>query len=245
MAEHRATGQGRDDSCRAAFEFLRPEPCRERRFWMQNNWPRVGCIACVPSPENGCGALPGEPITLFVLGAFRPTAFRVGKKGPLSCLLEFLTRGVYDPITGGPATSARHGRRADGRGPIEVFIVDNLGNSKLPVLDRIGRIAGRPAADSRSSTCATPRRFRQLSPHRFEAIHLPALRRWGNRGEGRSRITTTTLGQRGAVRVRGRSRVRTIVFSSSATVYGEPAQRCQIPRGFPAVAAGILTARRS
>jgi UDP-glucose 4-epimerase len=106
----------------------------------------------------------------------------------------------------------------------DVFIVDNLSNSKASVLDRIKRIAGRSAgfaqADLRDRSAV-----RQIfSARRFDAvIHFAGLK-----AVGESVIMplayydNNVSGSVALFECMSEAGVKRIVFSSSATVYGEP-----------------------
>jgi UDP-glucose 4-epimerase len=107
----------------------------------------------------------------------------------------------------------------------DVFIIDNLCNSKASVLDRIGRIAGRRPdfgqidVRDRSTLC------KLFSLHRFDAvIHFAGLKAVGESVEKPLRYyDNNVLGSVTLVQCMIEAGVKTIVFSSSATVYGEPA----------------------
>lgn len=107
----------------------------------------------------------------------------------------------------------------------EVFIIDNLCNSKASVLDRIKRIVGRrpefAQIDIRSRLA-----LRELfHDHRFEAvIHFAGLKSVGESVAIPFAYYDNNVGGSVALfECMAEARVRTIVFSSSATVYGEPA----------------------
>jgi len=106
----------------------------------------------------------------------------------------------------------------------DVFIIDNLSNSQVSVLNRIERIAGRmpnfAQIDIRDRT-----KLRALfAQHRFDAvIHFAGLKavgesvtqplRYYDNNVAGSVVLFETMAEAG---------VRTLVFSSSATVYGDP-----------------------
>ena len=107
----------------------------------------------------------------------------------------------------------------------EVFIIDNLSNSKPAVLDRIARITGRKPAfaeiDIRDGAA-----LRQLmAQQKFEAvIHFAGLKAVGESVSEPLRYYDNNVG--GSVALLDAMReadIKSLVFSSSATVYGDPA----------------------
>lgn len=106
-----------------------------------------------------------------------------------------------------------------------VFIIDNLCNSKASVLDRIERIAGwRPdfaQVDIRNRVA-----LRQLfAAHRFDAvIHFAGLKAVGESvAKPIAYFDNNVSGTIVLLECMIEAGVKTIVFSSSATVYGDPA----------------------
>jgi UDP-glucose 4-epimerase len=107
----------------------------------------------------------------------------------------------------------------------DVFIVDNLCNSKASVLDRIERIAGsRPGfaqIDIRDRTA-----LQQLfSNYRFDAvIHFAGLKAVSESvAKPLAYFDNNVSGSVALFECMTEANVKTLVFSSSATVYGEPA----------------------
>ena len=107
----------------------------------------------------------------------------------------------------------------------EVFIIDNLSNSKPAVLDRIARITGRKPGfaeiDIRDGAA-----LRQLmAQQKFEAvIHFAGLKAVGESVCQPLRYYDNNVG--GSVALFEAMReagIKSLVFSSSATVYGDPA----------------------
>ncbi len=116
----------------------------------------------------------------------------------------------------------------------DVLIIDNLCNSKVSVLDRIERIAGhRPGfveADLRDRT--TLRKI--FAAHRFDAVvHFAGLKAVG---ESVTRpfayYDNNVAGSMALFECMAEAGVKAMVFSSSATVYGEPAS-VPIRENFP------------
>ncbi len=106
----------------------------------------------------------------------------------------------------------------------DVFVVDNLCNSRASVLDRIERIAGRMPGfvqmDLRDRTG-----LRQLfADHRFDAvIHFAGLKAVGESvAQPLSYYDNNVGGSMVLLNVMAEAGVKTLVFSSSATVYGDP-----------------------
>ena len=106
----------------------------------------------------------------------------------------------------------------------EVFIIDNLCNSKASVLDRIERIAGRrpgfAAIDVRDRVALR----RHFALHRPDAvIHFAGLKAVGESvARPLAYYDTNVAGSIALAECMVEAGVKTLVFSSSATVYGEP-----------------------
>ena len=107
----------------------------------------------------------------------------------------------------------------------DVSVIDNLHNSKASVLDRIERITGRrpefAQIDIRDRTA-----LRTLfSAHRFDAvIHFAGLKSVGQSvAKPLEYFDNNVSGSVVLFECMAEANVRTLVFSSSATVYGDPA----------------------
>lgn len=107
----------------------------------------------------------------------------------------------------------------------DVFIVDNLSNSKASVLDRIERIAGRRPRFAQLDIRERPELRRLFAANRFDAvIHFAGLKAVGESVEKPvDYYDTNVAGSVTLCRCMEEAGVGTLVFSSSATVYGEPA----------------------
>ena len=107
----------------------------------------------------------------------------------------------------------------------EIFILDNLCNSKASVLDRIQRIVGRRPRFEQIDVRDRPALRRIFSSHRFDAVvHFAGLKAVGESVEKPLEYYDNNVsGSVALFDCMGESGLRTIVFSSSATVYGEPA----------------------
>src|SRR3990170_103614 len=107
----------------------------------------------------------------------------------------------------------------------DVFVIDNLCNSKASVLDRIQRIAGRRSGFEQVDVRDRPALRRLLASHRFDAvIHFAGLKAVGESVQKPLQYYENNVsGSLALVECMIEAGVRTIVFSSSATVYGDPA----------------------
>jgi UDP-glucose 4-epimerase len=108
----------------------------------------------------------------------------------------------------------------------EVFVADNLCNSKASVLDRIDRVAGRrpgfAPVDIRDRTG-----LRALfGAHRFDGvIHFAGLKAVGESvAKPLAYYDNNVNGSLVLFECMAEAGVRTVAFSSSATVYGEPSE---------------------
>ncbi|MGV3742671.1 MAG: UDP-glucose 4-epimerase GalE [Burkholderiaceae bacterium] len=107
----------------------------------------------------------------------------------------------------------------------EVVVVDNLSNSKRSVMDRVRRISGRSAVfypvDIRDRS-GLEEVFRR---HRIDAVmHFAGLKAVGESVEQPLRYYENNVAGRVALfEAMARHSVKMLVFSSSATVYGDPA----------------------
>ncbi len=107
----------------------------------------------------------------------------------------------------------------------EVVVLDNLSNSSRVAVDRVAELAGRPVPLVVGDIQDRPLLQRMLSEHRFDAtIHFAGLKAVGESvtdplGYYRNNVAgTITL-----LQCLAEAGVKRFVFSSSATVYGDPA----------------------
>jgi len=107
----------------------------------------------------------------------------------------------------------------------DVFVIDNLCNSKASVLDRIQRIVGRRPRFEQIDIRDRPALRKVLASHRLDAvIHFAGLKAVGESVQKPLQYYKNNVsGSLALVECMIDAGVRTIVFSSSATVYGEPA----------------------
>ncbi len=116
----------------------------------------------------------------------------------------------------------------------ELVVVDNFSNSKPAVLDRVCKIAGRELAfheaDIRDRTALSS----VFSRHRIDAvIHFAGLKAVGESVEQPLRYYDNNVsGSLALCETMAEHGVGTLVFSSSATVYGEP-PKLPIREDFP------------
>ena len=107
----------------------------------------------------------------------------------------------------------------------DVFIIDNLCNSKVSVLDRIERIAGRRPGFAKADLRDRPALRKVFSAHRFDAVvHFAGLKAVGESVTMPfTYYDNNVAGSVALFECMAEAGVKTIIFSSSATVYGEPA----------------------
>lgn len=106
----------------------------------------------------------------------------------------------------------------------EVVILDNLSNSKLSVVDRIERITGKRPAFVRGDIRDRDTLQELFIQHPIDAImHFAGLKAVGESEAEPLKYFDNNVG--GSITLfdeAGKVGVRTVVFSSSATVYGDP-----------------------
>jgi len=119
----------------------------------------------------------------------------------------------------------------------DVFIVDNLSNSKPSVLERIARIAGRRPGFAQIDVRDRAGLRRLFAERRFDAvIHFAGLKAVGESvARPLAYYDNNVSGSVALFDCMGEAGVKTIVFSSSATVYGDPAS-VPIREDFPLTA---------
>lgn len=108
----------------------------------------------------------------------------------------------------------------------EITVVDNLVNSKEEALRRVEAIAGRPITFHRVDLLDRPALDQVIADSRPEAvIHFAALKAVGESVSQPVRYYTNNVtGTLNLCASMGEQGVRTLLFSSSATVYGIPDQ---------------------
>jgi UDP-glucose 4-epimerase len=107
----------------------------------------------------------------------------------------------------------------------DIFVIDNLCNSKASVLDRIERIAGRRPRFAQVDIRDRPALRKLFAGHRFDAvIHFAGLKAVGESVEKPlAYYDNNVCGSVTLFECMAEAGIGTLVFSSSATVYGDPA----------------------
>jgi UDP-glucose 4-epimerase len=116
----------------------------------------------------------------------------------------------------------------------EVFVIDNLYNSKASVLERIERITGRRPGFMQIDVRDRAALRNLFSRHRFDAVvHFAGLKAAGESVvRPAAYYDSNVSGSVSLLECMAEAGVRTMVFSSSAAVYGKPAS-VPIREGFP------------
>jgi UDP-glucose 4-epimerase len=106
----------------------------------------------------------------------------------------------------------------------DVFIIDNLCNSKLSVLDRIARIAGRRPDFVRMDIRDRGELRKLFATQSFDAVmHFAGLKAVGESvAKPLLYFDNNVSGSVALFECMHEAGIKTVVFSSSATVYGEP-----------------------
>jgi UDP-glucose 4-epimerase len=116
----------------------------------------------------------------------------------------------------------------------DVFIIDNLCNSRLSVIDRIAAIAGRRPEFARLDMRDRGGLRTLFSTHAFDAVlHFAGLKAVGESvAKPLLYYDNNVAGTVSLLESMAQAGVKTLVFSSSATVYGDPSA-VPITEGFP------------
>lgn len=116
----------------------------------------------------------------------------------------------------------------------EVVIVDNLCNSRLSVIDRIAAIAGRRPEFAKLDMRDRAGLRNLFSTHAFDAVlHFAGLKAVGESvAKPLLYYDNNVTGTVSLLESMAEAGVKTLVFSSSATVYGDPPS-VPITEGFP------------
>lgn len=106
----------------------------------------------------------------------------------------------------------------------DVLVIDNFSNSKPVVFDRIERICGRRPVFYREDVCNGEKVAEILASHGIEAvIHFAGLKAVGESvAQPLQYYINNVAGSLALFSAMQKAGVRTLVFSSSATVYGNP-----------------------
>jgi len=127
-------------------------------------------------------------------------------------------------VTGGAGFIGSHTCAALAAQGQQFVILDNFSNSRRSVLERLARITGSPVTCVEGDVRDAPLLARVLREHRITAvIHFAGLKAVGESvREPVSYYDCNVGGTLTLLAAMRTSNVRTIVFSSSATVYGDP-----------------------
>jgi UDP-glucose 4-epimerase len=128
-------------------------------------------------------------------------------------------------ITGGTGYIGSHAAVELIAAGFDVFITDNLSNSKASVLDRIERIAGRRPAFAEIDLRDRPALRKLFADKKFDAVmHFAGLKSVGQSvSKPLEYFDNNVSGSVVLFECMAEANVKTLVFSSSATVYGDPA----------------------
>ena len=127
-------------------------------------------------------------------------------------------------ITGGAGYIGSHTLVELLHGGCELVVVDNLSNSKLEALRRVERISGKPVTFYQLDVRDRQGMQRVFREHAIDAvIHFAGLKAVGESVEKPLEYYDNNVtGSLVLLEVMAATGVKTMVFSSSATVYGDP-----------------------
>lgn len=128
-------------------------------------------------------------------------------------------------VTGGAGFIGSHTCVALAAAGLPFLILDNFSNSRRSVLERMGRIIGTAPVCIEGDVCDATLLARVLAQYPIEAvIHFAALKAVGESVAAPLRYYQNNVaGTIALLQAMRQAGVRCLVFSSSATVYGEPA----------------------
>lgn len=140
-------------------------------------------------------------------------------------------------VTGGTGFIGSHACVALMEAGFDVIVLDNLCNSTASVIGRIGRICGREPAFIKGDIRDAKALDRLFGQHRVSAVlHFAGLKAVGESvREPEKYHQNNVVGTSVLLAAMQNAGVKTLVFSSSATVYGEPG-RVPITEDFPRAA---------
>jgi UDP-glucose 4-epimerase len=127
-------------------------------------------------------------------------------------------------VTGGAGYIGSHACVELLQAGFDVFVLDNLSNSSEESLRRVATICGRAPGFAKVDLLDAPEVERVFRTNRFDAvIHFAGLKAVGESARIPLRYYGNNLtGTLHLLEAMGRHGVRNLVFSSSATVYGDP-----------------------
>ncbi len=127
-------------------------------------------------------------------------------------------------LTGGSGYIGSHAAVALTQAGHQVILYDNLSNSRADVVARLGQILGHSPAWVQGDVRDADLLERTLRDHRIEGVmHFAGLKAVGESvAQPLAYYDNNVSGTQHLLQAMQRCGVRTLVFSSSATVYGEP-----------------------
>ncbi|MGJ4748432.1 UDP-glucose 4-epimerase GalE [Leptospira sp. SA-E8] len=127
-------------------------------------------------------------------------------------------------LTGGSGYIGSHAAVVLAQAGHEVVIYDNLSNSRADVLERLGRILGQAPVFVHGDVRDAALLEQTLRHHRIDAVmHFAGLKAVGESvAQPLAYYDNNVIGSQRLLQAMQQCGVRTLVFSSSATVYGEP-----------------------
>ena len=142
-----------------------------------------------------------------------------------ACLTYSTGRNTLILVTGGAGFIGSHTCVALAAAQMPFVILDNFSNSRYSVLDRLERITGHKPFCIDSDVRDGARLEQVIREHRIDAVvHFAALKSVGESVREPLRYYDNNVsGTVTLLQAMKAAQVRTLVFSSSATVYGEPA----------------------
>jgi len=127
-------------------------------------------------------------------------------------------------LTGGAGYIGSHISVALLEAGLDVVVIDNLSNSNKASLERVQAICGRSLVFRHADICNEEAIYETLSAYDVTAvIHLAGLKAVGESNvQPMTYYENNVMGTMRLVSAMKRASVKTLVFSSSATVYGIP-----------------------
>ncbi|UWQ01554.1 UDP-glucose 4-epimerase GalE [Aliiroseovarius crassostreae] len=129
-------------------------------------------------------------------------------------------------LTGGAGFIGSHTYIELARAGFDIVILDNFSNARPDVIDRLETITGAPVTCYTGDVLDEGLLDRIFSEHKIDAaIHFAALKAVGESGQiPLEYLNTNIAGLYALLRAMERAGCGRLVFSSSATVYGQPDQ---------------------
>lgn len=127
-------------------------------------------------------------------------------------------------LTGGAGYIGSHTAAVLSESGHKVVLLDNFCNSKKDVLDRLNTIVGKPFDCIVGDVCDTALVFKALKDYQIDAvIHFAGLKAVGESVKNPIEYYSNNIsGTVSLLQAMKKAELKTLVFSSSATVYGDP-----------------------